>query len=99
MAYTVGELIEDLQKLDPKKMIAMEAESHDYWDSIVANRIGEITEENIQYSDYHMKWGIPKELEEGEISTSVVILKMSDSDELTDELRTRGFIPDEEEED
>ena len=97
MAYTVGELIEDLQKLDPEKMIVMEAESHDYWDYIVANGIGEITEENIQYSDYHMKWGIPEELEDGEISTNVVILKMSDSDELTDELQYRGFIPDEEE--
>lgn len=86
MAYTVRQLIETLQGFPEDMLVVTTSEYGDHWDTELAHGVGDIGIETIQFSSYHEEWKLPKEVDEDEKQVRVLVLKMAESDELTDEI-------------
>jgi len=57
---TVGELINELSKLDPNKPILFSAASADYWQTRLAYRFinNNVHEMNIKWDEYHGEYSV-----------------------------------------
>ena len=86
MAYTVRQLIETLQGFPEDMLVVTTSEYGDHWNTELAHGVGDIGIETIQFSDYHEEWKLPEEVDEDEKQVRVLVLKMAESDELTDEI-------------
>lgn len=54
-AVTVGDLIAQLQRLDPKLPVMRKRETNDHWESVVLEAAKGATEEEVSYSAYHSR--------------------------------------------
>jgi hypothetical protein len=63
----VKELIEHLQDEDPEQEVMLAYPAGDYWRSTVANSVLSVEELPLEWSDYHEKYQLPRDLEAREV--------------------------------
>ena len=67
----VKELIAELENYDPEMDVVTAFPSHDYWRNECAGDPDKVSEEFVEWSEYHRTWKTVSEEEEDEIRLSV----------------------------
>jgi hypothetical protein len=63
---TVKQLKEMLSDKDPDMEVYFAHSSHDYWGSVLASGVREVSEEEIRFTAYHDQYEVPKNRDVGE---------------------------------
>jgi hypothetical protein len=61
----VSELIEQLKFLDPDKEVAFLYPAGHYWHTIIAQKVTEVDEASVSFSEYHEKFTLDPDETEG----------------------------------
>ena len=65
----VSELIERLENLDPDMEVMFEHPAHDYWRTVLASEVSQVSENTVRYAEYHRQYVLAEGYDEDEEAT------------------------------